>query len=377
MRILHIITSLDAGGGQWVLFELAKQLNKLGYKQCVISMKPNGSLAEKIIKENIELHELNFSFKSLSTSIKECHKFINSFQPDCIQSWLYHGDFLTILLRPKIKIPIYWGLHHSYESRKNNRLKLSTRIIVFFNKVFSKTVPRKIICCSKSALNSHIKYGYDLDKMIFIPNGINIDRFRPDPAASKKIKKELNIQSRKKIIGYIARFHPQKDHENFFAAAKQLLQIRDNVEFILAGSQITHENFELSRLLTDQQLSDHVHLLGQRDDISLITAALDIATLASSGDEALPLTMIEAMACGVICVATDVGDVKEVVGNAGFIVPAHNSQALADQWQQALELSTEQRNGLVEIGINRVKQSYTNIIMAKNYLDVYLTNKDN
>ena len=371
MRILHIITSLDAGGAQWVLINILEQLKAKGVDQCLISMKPNGELAQQVIDLGISLHEISFSPGTFIEATSRVNEIIASFQPQVIQSWMYHGDFLTIFLRNPDHIPIIWGVHHSYEHFKRNRLKFFTKIIARINAACSHIIPNQIICCSRSAMKSHARIGYAASKMIHIPNGIAAERFIPDPQARNIFRQELGLDPQTCLIGYIARYHPQKDHALFFLSADLFLAKNKDVHFVLVGEQVVTDNPEIKKWMSLSKTPENFHFLGKRTDLPMITAALDLATLTSSGDEAFPLTIIEAMACEIPCVATDVGDVRLMLGPGGAIVPPHNPAALAATWQQMLDKDPAERAAIGKDLRLRVLEHFTNQAMAEHYLDQY------
>jgi glycosyltransferase involved in cell wall biosynthesis len=371
MKILHIITSLDTGGAQMVLFQLAQQLNLRGDQQRVISLKSGRELADKFIKLGIPVIELDASPIKILSAIRKCNQLLKTFQPDVIQSWLYHADFFTALLNNRLKTPIVWGIHHTYESQAANRLKVSTRIIVKVNSMLSKRVPKKIICCSRSALASHERIGYDRSKLITIANGVDPQLFKPASETRSRFRNELGLLPDTLLLGYIARLHPQKDHGTFFKAASLLLKQIPDVHFVLAGNGITSENPGRSRIFANQNDFSHFHLLGRREDIASVTAALDVATLTSSGDEAFPLTILEAMASGVPCVSTDVGDAREMIGSDGNIVPVSSPAGLCQAWVSLLRKSPQERTALGKQARERVLKNYTNEMMTLHYIDVY------
>jgi len=371
MRVFHIITSLETGGAQWALVQLIQQLKLQGYEQSVMSMKPNGEMAQNITDIGIPVYEIPFSPHTVLEARSQSERIISSFQADIIQSWLYHAEFLTMFLCNQKKIPIVWGIHHSYEPHGQNRLKSFTKNIVKINALFSNIVPRKIICCSKSSLISHSRIGYAESKMVYIPNGIDVNRFKPDLQSRTILRSELGLSSEIQIIGYIARYHPQKDHGTFFTAANLLLEKMENTHFVLAGDQVSAENPEIQRYMLSSIKPSNFHFLGRRTDIPMITAGLDVATLSSSGDEAFPLAIIEAMACGIPCVATEVGDVKEMIGASGIPVPPQSPRALSEGWLNILTHSPDERAVLGKAARDRVLDHFTIEAMTKKYIKVY------
>jgi glycosyltransferase involved in cell wall biosynthesis len=371
MRVTHIITSLEIGGAQGVLLQLLQQLKQQGHEQSVISMKPTGEMAQQISNIGIHVDEISFSLSNYLQAKIRCDRVISSFQPDIIQSWLYHADFLTLFLHSKKRVPIIWGIHHSYELNRTNHLKSSTKYIVRINALFSKIVPQKIICCSMSAMKSHSRIGYAQSKMVLIPNGIDVNCFKPDFQSRTILRSELGLSFNTQIVGYIARYHPQKDHDTFFVAASLLLEKNNYIHFVLAGDKADEKNPKIQNYLRNSKFPTNFHFLGKRDDIPMITSGLDVSTLSSSGDEAFPIVIAEAMASGIPCVATDVGDAREMIGSTGIIVPTQNPEALSEGWLIMLSKSKSEREALGKLSRDRVLRNYTGEGMAKKYLNIY------
>jgi glycosyltransferase involved in cell wall biosynthesis len=200
-----------------------------------------------------------------------------------------------------------------------------------------------------------------------IPNGFDPVAFRPDPDARTALRAELRLSTDAPLIGVVARYDRQKDHQTFVAAAARLHARLPNVHFVLCGNGVDQANVELMGWINAAGLSHVCHLLGERNDVARVTAALDLATLSSAYGEGFPNVLGEAMACEVPCVATDVGDSAHVVGDAGRIVPAGDADALARAWGDLLtagkdELKTlgqrARRRILENFSISRVTHSY-------------------
>ena len=103
----------------------------------------------------------------------------------------------------------------------------------------------------------------------------------------------------------------------------------------------------------------------------LLAAGLDIATLSASFGEALPQAIGEAMACGIPCVATDVGDIALLIGDAGIVVPAQKPHELANAWQSILELSVVEYDQLCDLSRDRILELYISTNMINEYKTIY------
>jgi glycosyltransferase involved in cell wall biosynthesis len=119
-----------------------------------------------------------------------------------------------------------------------------------------------------------------------------------------------------------------KDHRTFLDAAAILAATRREVCFVLVGAGIEAASRAL-KAIAERRIGDRVRLLGERNDMAAVYAALDIPTLSSACGEGFPNVLGEAMACGLSCVATDNGDAAELLGRTGIVVPPRESRALA------------------------------------------------
>jgi glycosyltransferase involved in cell wall biosynthesis len=159
-----------------------------------------------------------------------------------------------------------------------------------------------------------------------------------------------------------------KDHATFLRAATRFAAVQPDCRFVLCGEGINHDNETLASLIRDAGLGDRVILLGVRGDMERVYPAFDVLTLSSAYGEGFPNVLIEAMSCGVPCVATDAGDSREVVGDAGLIVPPRDAAALADAWGTHREAVS---TALAERIRQRATQSYSIEGICARYEAVY------
>jgi len=370
MKVLHIITDLDVGGAENMLVSLVTELQKRGIDNQVIGLGNEGSIGEHIRSNGIEVEALGIRPQHLE--LRKFIKFIRiikNFNPDIIQTWLYHADFVGSLAGLIAgHRTIIWGLHHTLS--KNSKIKISTAFIGKINSILSHWVPRKIVCCSESAFKAHASIGFEKRKLILIPNGINLSKFKPDPGASHSVRDELGVSQNDHLIGMMARFHPAKDHQLFISSAKLLLDTLPNVHFVMAGKDISLENPVLLDWIIATGKREHFHLLGERADMPRLFSGMDIVTLCSK-EEALPLSLIEAMACGALCIATDVGDCKFILGKGGLCVNPDDEEELFQGWIKLLSLSPDELNNLKESARIWVAEQFDIINVAQKYLDIY------
>jgi glycosyltransferase involved in cell wall biosynthesis len=339
LKVIHVITCLDEGGAEGALFRLCYYDKK--HQHVVVSLRSSGKYGPLLKKAGIPVYLLEMPAGKVTFSgLAKLWRLLRVQSPDVVQTWLYHCDLIGGLLGRLAGVPhIVWGIRHS--NLTPGTIKRSTRWIAHTCAAFSRYVPSSIVCCSIQAAAAHVQLGYAQEKVRIIPNGYDLTQLRPDPLAGAKFRAELNLPSGKPLIGMVARFDVQKDHANFIAALAQLKQLGQVFHCLLVGGGMTSDNTELVKMLLKQGVSDHVTMLGRRNDIAVVMNALDVHVLSSLG-EAFPNVLAEAMACGTPCVTTDVGDAAYIVGETGWVVPAQDSNALADGIAAALMCFADQ-----------------------------------
>jgi len=370
MKIVHLITGLEVGGAEFMLLNLIKQLKIQSVENTVISMTSVGHLGQEIRSLGVTVEALNMPRGRIRLSaLLKLLKILREIKPDILQTWLYHSDLLGGLTRlAGSRVPVIWGIHHSTEAL--HLLKPTTRLVVQLNRFLAFLSPRFIICCSDIVYRTHRAMGYPKRKMKLIPNGIDPDCFKPDPGVYISLRKQLGVTRETILIGHSGRFVPEKAHDIFIQSAGLIAQHHPDIHFVMVGNSIDLENSALLGSIRALYLEDKIHLMGQISRLDLLLPGLDIF-VSSSLDEALPLTVIEAMACQIPCVVTDVGDQGQLVGDSGIIVPPGSEKALAEGCLHLLSMSSKQREDLGLAARAKILKSYTLERTATEYLQVY------
>lgn len=296
---------------------------------------------------------------------------IRRLRPDVIQGWMSHGNLAGLLAR--MAAPgdpaLVWAIRQSvydlgYEKRSTARLiRLSAKL---------SCRPQAIVYNSHVARAQHEALGFCRRLGSVIPNGFDVSAFAPSSDARLGFRRELSIADDVPLIGIVGRFHPMKDHQTFIKAAKAVRERHPRCRLILVGPGMDPSNKELSGYLRDAGLEDAAHLLGVRDDMPRINAALDVA-VSSSFTEAFPTAIGEAMSCGVPCVVTDVGDSGRLVGDTGIVVPPRDPEQLASGIARLLDLSRQDREVLGAKARARVISEYSLSDVVASFSSLYLS----
>lgn len=366
LRVTHIITELDTGGAETMLYHLLTQGGD-DIEAEVISLADIGAVGKHIQALGIPVRALGMrpSFPNPLIILKLA-RWLRQSRPQVIQTWLYHADFIGgVAAKLAGGIPVVWGLHTTRLDPKTD----SSRTIWLTHQLarLSGMLPTQIIACAEASREAHVAIGYQANKIQVIENGFDLAQFQPDDEANHALRAELDIPLDTPIIGHVARFHAVKDHHTFVMGAKRLLEDHLKVQFVMCGKDVTWANPDLRTWIGDDEATRaHFHLLGRRADIPKIYPAFDVFTL-SSLSEAFPMTVGEAMACGLPCVVTDVGDSAQLVADTGRIVPPSDPQALASAWDELLSLSSAERQALGERARQHIEAHYSLPIIAERY----------
>ena len=371
ITIMHIITGLSTGGAEMMLYNLLSRSDHQKFQPIVISLMNKDDLGQRIEQLGIPVYILDLaSGKPTINATIKLIQLVKEIKPDLIQGWMYHGNLAAQFASwiSKEKIPVFWGIHHSINSLYSE--KKLTQLLIRLGAIVSHQT-NQVIFVSAQSKSQHESLGYSKIKSQIIPNGFDIDAFKPSMAARLKFREELFLPTDTLLIGSIARYHPMKDHANFLKAAALLLAKVTKVHFVMVGTEVDVNNQDLIYLIKDLGIKSQVHLLGERRDIPQITPALDIMTSASAYGEAFPLVIGEAMSCGVPCVVTDVGDSAWIVGDTGYVVEPKNAEALANAWAELIDLGTEARQVIGQRARDKIEQSFAIEAIVARYESLY------
>jgi glycosyltransferase involved in cell wall biosynthesis len=265
-------------------------------------------------------------------------------------------------------VPVIWSLHHADLDPRHTRPGL--RVVNLVCARLSGWMPARVVCCAETGRRAHEAIGYRADRLLVIPNGVDVGAVDRDPEAGGAVRRALGIAVSAPVVGLVARLHPDKDHRTFLAAASAVTARRPDVVFLLAGAGVDAGSAALSGWLAGLRPRPTVRLLGVRRDVPALLSACDVVA-SSSRAEAFPLILGEAMACRVPCVATDVGDARAIVGEAGVLVSPGDPGALARGILQLLGLSPGERRAVGDAARARALERCDLRATARRYVGLY------
>lgn len=359
ISVCHVITDLNAGGAERMLVNLVTRLDRSRFRNEVISLIEPGVMASELAAAEIPVINLNMRRGRPSMSgMVALVRHLRRSRPAILQSWLYHADLAaTLASRAAPGSALIWNIRCSDLPGQSDAGRLSWLVKLLAR---MSSWPQAVICNSDAGREYHKAFGYHPRQWVGIPNGVDTERFRPRPEARRQLRQEIGVAADDPVIGYVARFHPMKDVSTFLRAARLFADRHPNCRFVVCGDGFDRCNGEILALIAQAGLTDRVHLLSVRNDMEAVYPAFDVLALTSAYGEGFPNVLIEAMACGIPCVATDVGDSRAIVADTGLIVPPRDPDALARGWNIAMSPASQmmgqqaRARAVDQFGIDRV-----------------------
>lgn len=366
MKIMHVISSLNVGGAETMLRKLVE--TSTGPTHVVVSLSTVGELGPALRTRGISVHSLGMrSPLSIFRTFARLALLVRREQPDVMQTWMYHADFLGGLVAAVLGVRVLWGVRTTELPRAGSRV---TRLIRACCARLSRRVPERIIYAAHASRQLHERFGYAAEKSIVIPNGFQLERLLAGWAVREDTRREFGLASDDVVIGCVARFHDDKDPHNLLRAAALLLSRGHDIRLLMIGRDLVEANTLLAGWIRDLGLQGRVMLMGERTDVPECLGAMDLFCLPSK-TEGFPNVLGEAMGVGIPCVATDVGDVRAVLGDCGTVVPREDAEALADALEQVLGWAEGERTVRVEAGRRRIAEHFSIEATCRKFEQMY------
>ncbi|GAB5405145.1 MAG: glycosyltransferase [Aureliella sp.] len=318
LKVKFVITSLPVGGAETLLLNMVERFDNRVISAEVVCLKDQGELGPRFA-EHVTVHDNLLGSKWDLRVLPRLRR-------------LFDGTDAVITVGAGDKM--FWGrlaarlagvdaicsaLHSTGWPDGVGKLnRLLTPITDGF------------IAVAKQHAEHLAKYErFPKERVHFIPNGVDTERFRPDAAARADARKELGISEDAPVVGIVAALREEKNHVQFVEAAAQVLQHVPRAHFVVVGDGPLRPAIE--EAIQRHRVDQHFHLLGSRSDTPRLLAAMDVFCLTSK-NEANPVSIMEALACQVPAVAPAVGSVDETVkeGVTGFLTTPHSADATAN-----------------------------------------------
>ena len=350
-RVLHLITSFEAGGTERQAVELLKRLDREQYEVRLAALRNEGPFYKEIASLFPVVPEFrltSFYDRNAVTQLARLRRLIMSERIDIVHAHGFYDSLFASMAGRLVGTPVIASQRH---------LKLSDRRVHALGTRAIHKLAHRIVVNSEAIRRTIVESGSaSAEKIVVIRNGLRPISDDPaaasiglscqpdDTAANDAIKRkmhdslcqELGLDPQSKLVGMVARLAPVKGHHFFIRAAARIAREDANVHFVLVGDGPLRREIEDES--SQMGLCDRVHILGNRSDARLLALAFNVAVLTSL-NEGLPNTVMEAMSAGVPTVATAVGGTVELISDneTGYLVPPADVETLADRIGFALK----------------------------------------
>lgn len=349
-KVIFLITGLAYGGAETQLVYLTTRLKKRGWKVRVVSLTPPKAYVEELEATGVPVISLGIRRKlPTPQSVLQLVKLIRSWRPQIIHSHMVHANLLARLVRPLTFMPTLICTAHSI----NEGSRLREFLYRLTDPLCDLTTQ-----VSRAGLERYVRVkAVPRHKIRYIPNGVDTERFRPNPDKRSYLRAKLDLEAR--FVWFaVGRFHASKDYPNMLQAFAMIVKKRTEVALLIVGEGPLRS--EMERLAQELEIGEYVRFLGIRRDVPELMNAAD-AYVMSSAWEGMANVLLEASATGLPIVATDVGGNGEIVidGETGFLVPPKNPNKLAQAMLRLMSLPQEERKHMGERARQYVEENFS------------------
>jgi len=337
MRIVYVLTSLGMGGAERQVLALASCMIERGHSVALMVLRPQLEQEWPTTLDVVHL-EMHRNFFSMIAALARGRRFLKTFKPDLLHSHSFHANFVARLLKVLVHTPVVVSTVHNVNEGGWVRM-LGYRLTDFLSHIttaVSTSAAERFV--SLKAVPRH--------KCVVLTNGIDTAEFSPSEERRAEMRAAMGV-GQEFVWLTAGRIVPAKDYPNLLRAFGLVHAARADARLWIAGEAMDAQSNPAKSFVVEglKEFMGRVRWLGLRRDMPALMDATDGFVLASAW-EGMPLVVGEAMAMEKPVVATDVGGVRELAGDTRMIVPARDSEALADAMLDLMDKSAEERREL-------------------------------
>lgn len=353
MRIVYVLTSLGMGGAEKLALAIGERMADRGHQPVLLVLRPPVAQQWPTRLEAVHLG-VRRSLASFLAGFSQARRLVAAFRPDLIHGHCFHANMMSRLLGLAPPHPVVVStIHNVYEGGWPRML--AYRI--------TGGLSHGTVAVSQAAAERFARLkAVPARKCGVIVNGVDVRAFFADPERRLRTRPALGIPNCPEESAFlwvaVGRLASAKDYPNLLRAFAQVRANRPHAQLCVAGESAINNLAALQSLAAELNLTDSVHWLGLRRDVPALLDAADGFVL-SSAWEGMPLAVAEAMSMEKPVVATDVGGVRELVGDAGLVVPSHHPDALAAAMLDVMRRSREERHALGRAARIRIVQQFS------------------
>jgi len=355
IHVMHVVPGLGPGGMELAMARLVRGIQTPDVRHTVVCLKGEAVIRDQF-PAGVDIHCMYSKPNELALPFR-LRRLIRQVRPTVIhaRNWGAWPDVALARLLTRPRVPLVFSFHgFARTERPPLRRRVAFRLL-------ARMTTHLLTVCDAARQMLVREFGWPAGKVRVIPNGVDLAKFCPGPD-QRRVSGRL-------LIGCIGGLTAVKNHGLMLRALAGLVERGADCELRIAGEG--PERPMLEGLAAELGIASRVVFAGQVADVPALLRQFDLFVLPSAS-EAHPNALLEAMACGVPCVATDVGGVAEVLdsGACGLVVPPGDPEALANALH-GLCVSAEERRRLAQAGRRRAVEQYSMEKMTADYEALY------
>jgi L-malate glycosyltransferase len=389
LRTLFYNHTGQVGGAERLLLTILARLDRASFDPILICPEL-GPLREMAIRlgvptESTSVLHARFTWrpdhlirylKSFARVILDLRKKVISADPDLIHANSVRAGLVVTVATLGLNKQVVWHIHDLLPRHPFNSLIRAVGLL--------SRRTRMIAVAQASADRFIGSFRLLRRRVTVIPNGVDLERFHPDPNTRQKTRGELQLGADAPVIGIIGRLTPSKGQLELLRAFRRVVSEFPNATLLIAGAPAFNQEHEYAELLkrtaAELGISNRVLMLGARDDVAAVMQALDLLVVNSSS-EACCLVVLEAMASGVPVLATPTGGTPELIehGRNGWLVPLRDEDRLVSaiikligERELSAQLAKQARERITSrFGMDQYISEIQNFYRESDVVDVY------
>ncbi len=370
IRLLMVTTGLGLGGAEQQLVQLSLRFKQRGWQVAVVSMVPPSVYVDLLEEMGVQVYSLNMvkGFPD-PRALLRLARIVRRFRPHVVHSHMIHANLLARITRILAPVPVLISTaHNTFETGRFFGNEASTHFVYRVTDWLTDATSQ----VSREGFERYLRgRAARADKLVYIPNGVDTNRFAPNSAIRVAKRRELALGEEEFVWLAVGRLEKAKDYPTLLRAFSLVIKVKQNARLLIAGKGSMLE--EVERLIEELRLGERVLLLGSRGDVPELMNAADAYAMSSLW-EGMPLVLLEAHASGLPIVATRVGDNVEIVreGVSGFLVPPGDVLALAGAMKRLMELTPLERKEMGLRGRRWVEERFSLDKVVEDWEALYL-----
>jgi glycosyltransferase involved in cell wall biosynthesis len=325
IRLLHVVNGLAIGGAENHLLQSLRVTDRSRYNVMVCSVRQGGPLERAFLEAGVPVRVIAQKMRFDPTVVTRLARLYRQWKPHLVQTTLYYADMVGVLAARLAPGPVLISVEHGIHG-EGDVLRVTPRHVLAYRWAMKRV--KRVVAVSGHIHRSLLVHRHLPDsQVVTIRNGFDASVL---PAADRAVKRrEFGFGEEDWVVGMVARMDPVKGHAVLLKALPGLMAGSPRLKCLLVGDGPLRPDLEAG--VRKEDLEKHVVFTGFRRDVAEILACVDVLVLPSFS-EGLPMILLEAMACRVPVIASDVGGVPEIIthGYNGLLVKPGEAGSLGE-----------------------------------------------